>query len=173
MRALCFGLMLLTAGLVRAAGEPAAFLHEGKLSTTRLIDVSRLTGMPGKADVAPDGLWFAFLVTPTVAANGKFTLKETRDVRVAGKSYRELTQGLLNRAFEPRTEINDTARFLARHPRLRLAETPRQSLVLTVALPGARLTAGDEVDIVLRIGFGKETEEIVFRSKVPPIARPR
>jgi len=155
----------------------AAFAHvlpvkPAELSVTRLIGVERLRGeMPNQG---PDGLSFCFLISRTGNAQHKLAIKETTDFTVSKRSYRETTQASSGQVFEPHTTIHDAAKYGADHPEAAaaIAEAPKQSLVAVVAISGAPLVMGSDVEVRLRVGFGRsagtpESEELLFRTKVP------
>jgi hypothetical protein len=163
--------------LFGCVASAAAFAHvlpekPAELSVTRLIGVERLQG--GKPNQGPDGLSFCFLLSRTEKAQGKLAIKETKDFTVSQRSYREVTQASSGQVSEPHTSIHDAAKYSADHPATAaiIAEAPKQSLVAVIAISGTPLVAGSDVEVRLRVGFGRtagtpESEELLFRTKVP------
>lgn len=164
--------VLLFFALCSAANAQTAPVREGVLSATRLLTVTRL--MPANAEAGPDGLVFVFLVSRTADGRYKFAVNETHDLFVSGKSYQESSQSALGRRFEPEMSIHEAAKYAAAHPELAalVAAAAPRSLIVTLALAGPKLRAGDEVTVSLQLGFGRtadksDTETLVFGTKVP------
>jgi len=148
-------------------------VSEGVLSSTRLLSVERVKVTA--SEEGPDGLLFCFLVSRTPVGQHKFAIQETRDFSVLGRSYRELSQSTLGRVGEPKMAVHDAAKYLRENPeRAATAENAQErSLIVTLALSGPQLRDGDDVKVVLRLGFGRsaerpEVESLVFETKVPP-----
>jgi hypothetical protein len=147
------------------AANPTPEVQQGKFSEVRLISVSRL--QPKKADAAPDGLTFHFVVARQPDA-GPLALKETRDFLVGGQSYQAKTKAELGQQFEPGTEVNDAGKFFAKNPKLAPPDAKAgKVLVISVSIGGAKLTAGAAVEATLHVGAGKQIEAFTFGSAVP------
>jgi hypothetical protein len=154
------------------AAQPDAPMQSGSLSTVHLLATGRPSGGP-----APDGMQFLFLVKRGAGAEGSITLKETRDFTVAGSSYQDMTQAELGQKFEPRTSVDKADTFFSRQPGLRgLAPADiGDSYILAIAISGAKLPAGSNVEITVHVGFGKSVEPFKFTATAPssPAAPPK
>jgi hypothetical protein len=165
-------LLLCTSFIFASAQPPTPPVTEGKLSSTRLLSVQRLKSeIP---DQGPDGMLFCFLVARTPVAQHNMALKETRDFAVGKRSYQALSRSSLGRVFEPQTAVHDAAKYALDHPEVAsaVAEAPPRSVIITSAISGPELKAGDSVEIVLHVGFGRtpdkpEAENLVFTTTVP------
>jgi hypothetical protein len=148
----------------RAATGDGVPRQTGRLTSTQLIKTERI-----QRSGAPDGLAFYFLVTPTGEAFGQFSIRETRDLLLGGQSYRQKTQAELGRRFEPETRIDDPAKFISAHPEFRTAmpRTEKGALVVSIAIPGAKLPDGAAVTVALEIGYDQQLEKFSFRVPVP------
>lgn len=110
----------------------------------------------------------------TATAQHKLAIKETRDFVVSQRSYREVTQASQGRVFEPQVGIHDAKKYAIDHPDLAasIAAAPERSLVVVVAISGAPLEVGSEIEVPLHVGFGRsadkpESEDLLFRTNVP------
>jgi hypothetical protein len=147
------------------AAQPDAPVQTGALSTVHLLATGRPSGGP-----APDGMQFLFLVKRGTGAEGSITLKETRDFTVGGNSYQDMTQAELGQKFEPRTSVDKADTFFSRQPGLRgLAPADiGDSYILTIAISGAKLPPGSNVEVTVHVGFGKSVEPFRFTASAPP-----
>jgi hypothetical protein len=156
-------------GAAAGAAEPEPGMQPGPLATVHLLATGRTGGS------SPDGMQFLFLVRRAPGVTGSFSLKETRDFTVAGVSYQEKTQAELGQRFVPLTNFQGSAEsFFAKQPGLRGLgpEDLTDAYILTIAIGGARLAAGAEVEIKLEVGFGKAVEPFSFKAPVPPAPSP-
>jgi hypothetical protein len=167
-----FSSILLFIAVCIAAFAQTLPVSEGALSSTKLLSVERMTA--ANPESGPDGLRFCFLVSRTPAGQHRFAIKETRDLFISGKSYRELSQSALGRVFEPAMAVHDSAKFVIDHPELAavVSAAPQRSLIVTLAISGPKLQVGDQVQVILHVGFGRsaekpEAESLVFETKVP------
>jgi hypothetical protein len=165
------GILLFFAVCTGAIGQVLP-VGDGVLSSTKLLSVDRMTGADPES--GPDGLMFCFLVSRTPLGQHKFAIKETRDFSISGKSYRELSQSALGRVFKPAIAVHDAAKYAIDHPELAtvVAAAPQRSLIVTLAISGPKLQVGDDVKVILQVGFGRsvekpEAESLVFETKVP------
>ena len=151
------------------AAQPDARIQAGALATVQLLATGRTAGR------TPDGMQFLFLVRRAADAVGSFTLKETKDFTVAGTSYQERTQAQLGQRFAPATVFDNAEGFFTKQPGMRglAPEDIAGAYILTIAIGGATLAAGENVDIKLEVGFGKAVEPFSFSVAVPPAPRPR
>lgn len=141
--------------------------EETKSAAVHLLEVRRLR--PGESKEAPDGLAFTFLVTRNPGAAGAFTIKETRDATIAGKSYVETTRVVLGRVFEPHTVVDSPGKFFVTHPQVKppANTTYDRGAVVLIALGGAKLMANDPLELTLQVGFGAKAHDFPFVLKVP------
>jgi hypothetical protein len=146
------------------AAEPDPGVQPGPLATVQLLATGRTGGR------SPDGMQFLFLVRRGAGVVGSFTLKETRDFTVAGGSYQEKTQTELGQRFEPATSFDNAEGFFTKQPGMRrlAPEDIAGAYILTIAIGGAKLVAGENVQIKLEVGFGKAVEPFSFNVPVPP-----
>jgi hypothetical protein len=150
---------------VRIGGPVMAQI--GEMSTVQLVDVARVA--PGGSAGAPDGLSFRFLVARNSGVEGKPTIKETKDMGIAGQSYQRGNQQKLGKAIEPTTVIAGVEKFVADYPNAAglIASDPASTYLLTITLPGAALEAGADAAIILNVGFNQAVEKLTFHTKVP------
>jgi hypothetical protein len=167
MKLLPFFVLFLVFGALACAAEtpPSVPTQNGRLSKVRLLGAVRTSVRD-----SPDGIAFHFLVARTLAATGRFTLRETRDFLLAGSSYQQKTKNELGEVFEPRTTIDDAAAFLALHPDLRASapESVKNAVVLSVAIGGAKLPNDGTVEVTLHVGYDKTIESFKFKVAIPP-----
>jgi hypothetical protein len=147
------------------AAQPDTPIQTGSLATVHLLATGRSSGGP-----APDGMQFLFLVKRGAGVEGSITLKETRDFTVAGNSYQDLTQAELGQRFEPRTMVDTADAFFSKQPGLRgLAPADiGGGYILTIAISGAKLSVGSNVEVTVHVGFGKAVEPFKFTATTPP-----
>ena len=141
----------------------------GKVS---LLQVSRLDG--ANKNGAPDGIMAVFLVTPNSAQKRKFTLTETRDFTLNGKSYAATTQTYLKKTFEPDTTIYDVDEYFRDHPEVaRVVEAPPskngcENVLLTIAIYGMKMPAAGKVQMLVKVGYNLTVEPYAFSFELPP-----
>lgn len=147
------------------AAQPDSPIQTGSLATVHLLATGRPSGGP-----APDGMQFLFLVKRGAGVEGAISLKETRDFTVAGSSYQDKTQAELGQRFEPRTSLDNADAFFSKQPGLRgLAPADiGGGYILTIAINGAKLPAGSNVEVTVNVGFGKAVEPFKFNAMTPP-----
>jgi hypothetical protein len=144
--------------------QPDSRIQTGALASVQLLATGRTGGR------SPDGMQFLFLIRRGVDVVGAFSLKETRDFNVAGTSYQERTQAELGQRFAPATVFDTAEGFFTKQPGMRglAPEDITGAYILTVAIGGAKLEAGANVEIKLDVGFGKAIEPFSFNVAVPP-----
>ena len=137
----------------------------GEMAFVQLLEVSRLEA---KAGGAPDGVTFTFLVARNAGVTGQFTIKETKDMGIAGQSYLRGTNEKLGENFGPTTTMHG-GQYVTTRPKLAAlaAVDVTDAQILTIELPGAPLEAGAEAAIHLNVGFNKAVEKLTFYTKVP------
>lgn len=168
MRVAAAGLVTLLLGAAALAEPPASWTEHGKISTVRLLEVTRATGAAPKLslDGASDGVQLAFLILSRPGEPGKFRLSELRDVKLGGRSYHDATKKTLGREFEPETQLYDVDRFLAERGDLRAAvgtvPADARAVVMVTAIGGADLPAKGKGRVAIDVGWGESTEHFEF-----------
>src|SRR5688572_4864639 len=105
------GMIFAFAQTLLAADSASSRTQSGRLSIVSLLATQRISGKG-----APDGIRFLFLVARKPEVTGQFTLKETRDFLLAGKSYQEKTQADLGTKIEPGTVFDSAEGFFTKQP---------------------------------------------------------
>jgi hypothetical protein len=162
--------LFLASALIASGAEPGSDgkkIQDGRLATATLLATARTSGKGGQP---PDGMRFLFLVARKPDVTGNFTIKETRDFKVADESYQEKTQAELGKRFEPETIFDSAEGFFAKQPGIRnlAPDDIKGAYVLAMTIGGANLSPGAKLEITINIGFDKEVEAFTFRAAVPP-----
>lgn len=134
---------------------------EGKVARIRVLE-AKVSAAPAESG-AKSVLRISYLVSRQDGVSGELALREPRDVLVGGRSYREITRAESARDFEPKTSVNDAAKFSREQPALWPEGVSADgAFVITVELFGSAIPAGAEVRSRLQVGFDKKIERGEF-----------
>lgn len=144
------------------------FGRTGETCHVQLLKAARVRAGTAAGE-APDGMEFHVLVEPKKGQSGRFAIRETRDMTVAGQSYNERTLAAHKAPWEPHTEVHSATAYFAAAPSDKASrrKISQSSRVVTVTLSGAQLSATEKVDLTLHVGFGDTVDSLTVTTTVP------